>query len=256
MRSSNVLKALAAESKVLEFTPPKFELDTPEAAVEYLNKKKNNPKFRMSEVIRIQTGVKEIEEQTAEESVENKVLERIQDVQEKAYKEAYQLGLEEGRKEAFVKTKNEIDTQIEKLGQLILQIENMKTQLFKFNESHLMKLILHLSERLAYAQIKIDPSPIVEVMREAIQKSQLDEEVSVDIAPSQFAFLEELKKQTNREFEFLKKVKLQPSEGVTEGGCVIHTNYGQIDARIEERVNTLWSAIEETLIKVKDKVAS
>ena len=94
------------------------------------------------------------------------------------------------------------------------------------------------------------------VMREAIEMAQIEESVVVQVSPEQIEFLETLKKESGREFEFLKKVKLEASPEVTKGGCIIETNYGEIDARFEERVQKLWVGIEENLFRVKDKVKS
>ncbi|RYZ63978.1 MAG: flagellar assembly protein, partial [Proteobacteria bacterium] len=67
-------------------------------------------------------------------------------------------------------------------------------------------------------------------------------------------FIEELKKQTGRNFEFLKKVKIEASPEVTNGGCIVQTNYGEVDARVEQRIDSLWAAFQENMPKVKPVV--
>lgn len=252
--SKSVLKQDRVLEKVLEFRPPKFELGAPEQALEYLNKKKGSD-FRMNEAIRVQTGVKDIEAASHEEMIEQRVLERLKEVQETAYQEAYQLGLEEGRKEAFNKADLEIEENIQNLNQLIATIKNLKKDLLQFNEAHLIKLLFHMAERLAGFEIKQNPEAIVSVMKNAIELAQVDEEMTVQIAASQVEFLETLKKETKRELEFLSKVKLVGVDNIAEGGCVIETNYGEIDARIEERVKKLWETLAENLYTVKNKVS-
>ncbi|MNU00700.1 flagellar assembly protein H [compost metagenome] len=67
--------------------------------------------------------------------------------------------------------------------------------------------------------------------------------------------MEELKKETGREYEFIKKTRFEPSADITDGGCIVETNYGEVDARIEQRLEQLWSVLEENIPKVKDKIA-
>ena len=98
--SKAILPKIAAKTVVLEYVPKKFELGTPKQALEYLEKKARGADFRLNETIRIQTGVDEIETANEEEKVEARALELLKDVQEPAYKEAYELGLSEGRHEA------------------------------------------------------------------------------------------------------------------------------------------------------------
>ena len=95
--SKTILKADLVPTRVLEYVPPKFELGTPEQTAVYFDQRKNaGSHFRMNEAVRIQTGVDEIENQNTEEAIDRKVIERLKEVQETAYQEAYQLGHADG----------------------------------------------------------------------------------------------------------------------------------------------------------------
>jgi flagellar assembly protein FliH len=243
--------------KVLEYVPPKFELGTSEQAQTYLEgRRAQRNDFRMSDVIRVQTGVQKVEASNVEEDVEKKVLERLKEVQETAYQEAYQLGLDEGKHEAYQKTSEEIKMRLERFENLLNAIGNLKKDLIANNETHLVQLAFHIAKRLAYHAVDVEPTLVTDVIRDAIEKAQVEEEVVVQVSPLQLEFLETLRTETGREFEFMKKLKLEPVEGVAPGGCVILTNYGEIDARMENRVEKLWEGIKENLHRVKDKVSS
>lgn len=255
--SRAVVKSAVAKQTILEFKPQKIELKTPEQAMYYLEKKKEKGSdFRMSDVIKVQTGVQKIETHLSEEDIEKRVLSRLKEVQESAFQEAYQLGLDEGRKEAFQQAALDIESRLKKMDTLLTAITNLKMELIQQNESHLVQLAFHMASRIAHAEVKADPAVITQVIKDALQMAQIEEEVIVHVSPLQIEFLETLKAEGKREFEFLKKVKMEPSDSVSEGGCVIQTNYGEIDARFEERVNKLWAAISESLYRVKDKVSA
>lgn len=259
MSNSSLAKVpISAEEvakKVFDYIPPKFELPTPGQAHGYLETKSRGQDFRMSEVIRIQTGVKDIEAGNFDELVEQKTLDKLKDVQESAYQEAYQLGLEEGRHEAYKKLTSEIQSRLTQFDQLIQTCGRLKTDLFQFNETHLVKLAMHMASRLAHIEILANPEVIKDIMKSAIEIAQNEEEVVIQVSPSQFEFCETLKRETGREFEFLKKVRFEPVEEISVGGCVIETNYGEIDARFEERVSRLWESMSDNLIRVKDKIS-
>lgn len=254
--SKAVVKSAEAPKKVLDYTPPKFELGTAEQAKAYLDQRRANVSpFRMSDVIRVQTGVSKVEATNVEESVEQKVLEKLKEVQESAYQEAYQLGLDEGRHEAFQRTTEEINARLSELDKLTESMKALKKILVEHNETHLVQLTFHMAKAIAAKEVLTEPRVVIEVMQEAIEMAQVEEEVTVQVAPSQLEFLETLKAETGREFEFLKTVKFEPTEDVSPGGCIIETNYGEIDARIEQRVEKLWEAISESLHKVKDQIS-
>lgn len=242
---------------VLEYVPKKFETGLLAPAAEFLDmKKRMENDFRMAEAIRIQTGVNKIEALSVETEVEQKTIDKLKEVQEAAYQEAYALGLEEGRKEAFQSTQKEINYNLQNFAILMQNIEGIKSELLKFNETHLIKLILHMAQRLALREVQVNQEAVVDIMRQAIQAAQIEEEITVQVAQEQFEFLEKLKTETIREFDFLKKIKLVPNESVNSGGCIIETNYGVVDARIEERMNKLLETVSESLYKVKDKIGA
>lgn len=250
-----VVKADDAVDKVLDFSPPKIELGTLTPAKGYLtNKKQTGTDFRMSDVIRIQTGIKEIETDDQEEVIEKRTLERLQSVQEGAYQEAYQLGLQEGRQEAFRKMSVEIESKLEEFQKLLMCFENIKRELMQFNEKHIVELTVHFAARLAATEVKANPEVIRDSIKAALEMAQAEEEVTVKVCPEQLEFIETLRNESKKDNEFLKKVKLIPSEEVSVGGCIVETNYGTVDARMEERVKKLWEEISENLYKVKDVI--
>ena len=244
-------------ARILDYTPKRFDLGVPGPAMEYQELRKQNINdFRMSEPVRIQTGVDKMDERVIELEVENKTLEKLKEIQESAYKEAYTLGLEEGRKEAFQAAAAEIDRDLNQFRELTATIEGFKEEMFKQNESHLLRLALHAAARLAHTEVSVNNESLVEILRRAIQDAQIEEEVVVQVAAGQLQFMETLKSETARDFEFMKKIKLVPSESIQNGGCVIETNYGVIDARIEERLGKFWETMSENLYRVKDKIGA
>jgi flagellar assembly protein FliH len=128
---------------------------------------------------------------------------------------------------------------------------SLKKDLIAANEEHVMKMIYYMASRIAMYEIKGNEEAVLGVIKKSIEMSQSEEIVIVQVSEQQLNFLEELQKETKREFEFLKRVKFEGSPAVSEGGCVIRTNYGTIDAQLEERIHKLWTSIVDTLPKAK-----
>lgn len=256
IKANTVLSKEIAEQVALEFVPMRFDLGTPNQAMDYLEFKKNGSDFRMNDSIRIQTSVEKIEMERDEQRVELAALEKLKETQEQAYKEAFALGLEEGRKEAFQKVSRELASRMEDLDKLFISVKELKKGLVDFNETHLVKLTFQIATRLAKVHIQGNEEVIVQILRDAVSLAQDEEDVTIQVSPLQVQFLETLKNETGREFEFLKKVKFEASKDVSDGGCVVETNYGEIDARIEQRIEQLWVTLSESLHPVKNRIAS
>lgn len=260
MRWSSLIKSKTDDSEqnktVLEYQPREFVLGTPAAALDYLERKKQGSDFVLSDVLRATTGVEEIEKQSEESRIEQKVLERIALIQKQAYDEGFQLGRDEGFAAALEKRNNEINRGLSDLHDVLNSVQNLKPDLISNNESHIMNLIYQIAEKLAYDHIEQKPEVVLEVIRRAIHTAQAEEEVTVLVAPEQVQFLESYKNSDNEKYEFLENIRLQPSDQIQAGGCVVETNYGAIDARIEERFKKVWSELSAAIPKVKDRVES
>lgn len=254
---SKLIASEQAVKTVLDFNPPKIELGVPGAAREAYDITRGGvTDFRISEIISAQSGLSAIEAEQFEEAVEKRTLEKLQEVQEAAYQEAYQLGLEEGRKEAFTNTTEQINAKLATLDELVNSLTRLKTELLSQNERHLVQLAFEMAARVAAHEISINPDATVSILRQAVEMAQSEEKIVVQVNPSLIEHMEHLSKEVGREFEFLKKVKFEPNDALREGGCVVVSNYGEVDSRTEERVKKLWAGLEELLPKGKDKITA
>ncbi|MBX3016630.1 MAG: flagellar assembly protein [Bdellovibrionaceae bacterium] len=251
---SKPIRFSETSAKVMAFEPPVFELGIPQVALDTAERQQQGSRFRLSELTRQQTGLHDLERAQFEELVETRAAERLKEIQEAAYREAFDLGMVEGRKEAFQQNEVIIKEKLAHLDMLMVSFERIKTEMMEYNEAHLVQLAFHIAKRLASHEISVTPEATLNILRQAVEVAQSEEELTVMVAPDQLAFLEELKTQTGRELEFMKKLKFEPDPSVGHGGCVIRNNYGEIDSRFEERVGKLWDALKESLINVKPEL--
>lgn len=253
---SMVLKKDRALESAIDFVPHAIELKTSKEALAYLTRKKAGSEFRMSDASRTQTGVDEIEKATEEKRLEALVLEKLKEIEEPAYKAAYELGLDEGRAEALRKASAELEDKLEQVSVMLQSLENLKSELVAQNETHLVQLLLHLSSKIAMDHLETNRESIINVIKSAVQLAQDEERILLRLNPEQIEFIESLKKHSNREFDFLKKLTLEADPQVSVGGCIIETNYGQVDARTEERIGKLWETVSESLKRVVNKIGA
>lgn len=249
----SVLKKELAENLVLDFTPRALDSQMPEVAKDYLADTKKNPTtFRLNELVAQQTGISEVERSSLNEKIEARALAKVKDVQEAAYREAYALGLEEGRKRAFDEEKAEIERRLGLLDEVLHSIGNIKSDLVVQNEAHMLRLTFELAKKLFFSEIADRSDRILPVLKQAIELAQSEESVVARISEEDYKFIEEFRQKVNKEFDFLKRIKFDASPDIERGGCLLETNYGVVDATIGERVDKLWGILSEKIPKVKN----
>ncbi|MEY4615871.1 MAG: hypothetical protein RJB66_831 [Pseudomonadota bacterium] len=253
MAQRSIIKAENAFKEILRFEPQKLVTSNPEAIDDFIKSSDNNPDFQVAEVVRNFTGLAEIEEERMESEIQKKALLELKSIQEQAYSEAFEIGIAEGRRQAFVETSEQIETKLDELDKLLNSIRSSKIHFLNSNEHHLVKMVYFLSTKLALFEVsERSQEAILSVLRSAVSASHGDETVRVSVSPDQIDFLEVLQKEKSRDLDFLKNVELTPQEGIRPGGCIITTNYSEVDARIEERINKLWEEIKGAIPPIKE----
>lgn len=235
---------------------PRFDLGVPAVALSAMEDERKSSSFQLADVVKNKTGVKQLEIQNLETEVERRVLAKLAAVQEGAYKEAFDLGKREGQEEAYSRLSEKINESLANLEALTQSIASLKTELKAENESHLVQLAFQMASQLAAHEISIEPNSTLEIIKQAVEMAQSEEEMIIKVAPEHLEFLENLRKETKRDLEFLKRTKFDADPEVGIGGCVVITNYGEIDSRFQERVSRLWDSLKDGLVKVKKQLKS
>jgi flagellar assembly protein FliH len=233
---------------VMEYQPKKFHIPVSREAESFVSvqpQQTQTNNFRLSDLVAQQTGIQELEKASVEKRIEEKALERLQEIQERAYKEAYELGMDEGIKRGYEEAKSIAVERLNDLNNLIQKFHQIKPEILQRNEAQLVDMVFALASKLAKVEISKDENRIVPILKQAVESLQKDESMTIKVSPQDFHQIEELKKLTTQEYEFLVAAKLEANEGITPGGCIIETNYGLIDATIEERLGKLSKVLDE-----------
>lgn len=207
----------------------------------------SNLSFQLSEHAAVKAGIDKLQKQNLDQKVDEIVLERLKEIQEKAYKEAYQLGFAEGRDEAMQKAQPEIAQRLKELDAFLTQLNQLKGQILKENEAAFVKMVFAVSKRIVAREISMDPSVIVSVLEESLKALQDEAKIVLRISAEDKAYLDSV--QTSEVREIFEKAKFEVDETVAKGGCIIETLNGMTDATLDERVSRTWASLESRLPK-------
>lgn len=255
MAFKNIIKSERAIQEVLKFEPQKLIAVNPEEMDELVEASQMNVDFRIADVVKNFTGLAEIEDKKTENEIERRALEELKSIQEQAYTEGYELGVTEGRRQAYLSKSEEIDKRVNDLDHFISTLRDLKIHFLNSNENQIIKMAFYLASKIALFEINQNSrDSILTVLRECIGISHSEETIKVSVAPEQLEFLETLQKEKKRELEFLKNVEFSPQDGIQVGGCIITTNYSEIDARLEERIAKLWKEVQSSMPPLKEQV--
>jgi flagellar assembly protein FliH len=253
--AKTVFEKREAQDMAVAYVPRKFPRVVSEQAKAFVSLAARGGgagTFKIDRIVSEQTGIADMERLSLSEKVEKEALERVAQLQETAYKEAFQLGFEEGRRGAHDDASEKIEARLAQLDALLSAMERLKQDLAIGNEAHLVRLAYAIASKIAMDEIRERPDLVAGIVRRAIEEGQADERIVVRVSAEDKAFIEASRERLGRDADAAKRVKLEEDASVASGGCVIETNFGSIDATIEQRVQKLWQAIAEKLPKTPD----
>jgi flagellar assembly protein FliH len=83
---------------------------------------------------------------------------------------------------------------------------------------------------------------VVSVAKEALAKVDDSTHITIKMNPDDLQFINETRYQLSDLIDNIENVTLTPESSVQSGGCIIETDLGEIDARIENQLQ----AVEES----------
>ncbi len=241
---STVVKKEDADKLVFKHNPKFIRLQPSESANQFVNLQGGKSSdFQIADVVAQQTGISALKQKQVDEDVENKVLDKLKDIQESAYKAAYDMGIIEGNEKAFNEKQQDLQMRADRLDELFKNMDSHLVISARQSEAAIVKLIFHVAERIARRAVEQDPAPILEMLRNTIHDLQEAQRIVVQINPGDFKFIEDLRAKKEKSVEPLERVKFEINDRIMSGGCLIETDFGTIDATIEQRIERAWQAL-------------
>lgn len=241
-----------SEEKVFTYVPRQFPMAIEDSAYDFVHsQEEKGSDFHISAEVAQQAGISDLNKQKIDDKIEAEALIKLKEIEESAYKEAYELGLIEGSEKAYQEKRDELENRMSHLEQLVETIHVLRQKLVEKNEGQLVRMVYLLAGRIAEREIKENPDSILPVINMVLEEIQKDEEVTLHLSIADNMFIESLLEKGEKKYEFLRNIKIEVDDHVQEGGCLLETRYGVIDATLPQRLEKAWNILQSKIPHVK-----
>lgn len=238
---------------VMNYEPKEFPIKVTKSATDFVSSQaEGTSDFQISELVADQVGINEIQRQSIARDIEEKALARVKEIEERGYREAYELGLIEGTEKAFQMRKAELEERVQDINSLLMLFQDIKRRLLIENEQALVKLATAVASKIAMREIQGQEDTILTLLKTVTDELQAEDTIHVTMSDDDLLFLESLREKTDNQIELLDRLKVESSTEISAGGCIVETNHGSIDARVRNRVDQAWEVINSRLPKFKE----
>jgi flagellar assembly protein FliH len=175
--------------------------------------------------------------------------EKLQQTIELEKRQAREAGLAEGLEKGKQAVTDELESVIQKLRRAYMDIEKYRKQLYLEAEKETVDLALAVAHKVIGQEISIDRQIVLNVVKDALDRVIDHQKVKIRINPQDLETVQTALFEFLPHVENLENVNFEADATITAGGCVVETNFGTIDARIEKQLDQIEAAFAAELEK-------
>lgn len=158
-------------------------------------------------------------------------------------RDAYERGFKAGERAGFDFGKQKAEALFSGLSKVLEELSNFKDSLHKPCEKEVLELCLAISKKVVQRELELKEDSVLASVRAGLKAIAGAGEISIKVNSKDLEVLHSNKGDLVKFGNGVKGVILESDDAVSKGGCVITTNYGEVDATIE----TLMAEIDERL---------
>ncbi|NNM67684.1 MAG: flagellar assembly protein FliH [Spirochaetales bacterium] len=182
--------------------------------------------------------------------MEDEALLRIQDIEN----DARRKGSEEGYREGYQTGQEEVERLVARVHVIIDKIIAKRQEIIEGAETQIVQLVLLVAKKVVKVISENQRNVVINNVLQGLRKLKSRGDVIVRVN------LEDLKVSSDHVKEFLslvenvKSITVMEDSTVDMGGCIIETEFGEIDARITSQFKDIEDKILE-MMPIRTKVA-
>lgn len=168
-------------------------------------------------------------------------------VQRQAQEIGFQQGYEQGIQQGGLAAQQQVYQQLVESRDIFIQAIKQRHRMMASAEPEMARLATKLAEKLVGQELAQNPEAIVGIVKLALAGIGDREQVSIRVNPVDYDKVIEHRSNFERMIEGLKKFDIVADASIDEGGTSIETNLGNIDARLNTRVNALLAGMNDEI---------
>jgi flagellar assembly protein FliH len=163
--------------------------------------------------------------------------------------QAYEKGFSDGQSTAIAAQSEQVESAVKGLEQAIIGIQNLRDEIYRTLESEVVALAMSIARKVVCREVKTSNDVVVCVAKEALSRIETPGQIKIRLNPADYQFIKETKNHIATLVDNVEKVTFETEDSIASGGCVIETDMGEIDARIEKQLHVVEEMFQSEIAK-------
>jgi len=149
-------------------------------------------------------------------------------------KMAYENGFRQGEKAGMEIAEKKIDALMQRYAEAIAEVARLRSSLYTRSERDVVRLALEVARKIVHREIQADREIIQTLVKVALGHVAGKSAVTIRLHPADYAYILEHRAELKQQSDEDRELVLVADKTIERGGCLIQTECGDVDARIEE----------------------
>jgi flagellar assembly protein FliH len=160
------------------------------------------------------------------------------------FEEGYRVGAEEATQSLV----REWDGRMLEAESVVRQAYTAKDSIIAEAERFAVELSCAIAEKILDEQLSEAPEMAMKLFGQALSRRKEQGVIVLCVSPKQFAFVQAAKDELISSLDSQAELQIVPDSTIKEGGCIVRSAFGSIDARID----TQLEAVKQQLLRIAD----
>lgn len=162
------------------------------------------------------------------------------EIEEKAYAKGFARG-----ERAGIESGNEkFESVVNSIKQGLSELKKIRQDIYLETEQEIVKLAMAIARKIVCNEISVNKDTVVNVVKDAVKQVEGNEKVKVKLSCKDFEFIKSEKPGIIDKITNIENAGFIMDESICDGGCIIETESGDIDSRIEKQFQAIEEAFE------------
>jgi flagellar assembly protein FliH len=162
-------------------------------------------------------------------------------------REAYERGLAEGHAKGYDEGRSEVQRLVESLHSIITRAIEKRNEIIQEAETQIINLVLLIVKKVIKVISENQKNVVINNVVQALRKLKSRGDVVIRVNLADLELTSEHVKDFMKMVENVKSITVLEDSSVDRGGCIIETDFGQIDARISSQLHEIEERILELM---------
>ncbi|BDU63030.1 flagellar assembly protein FliH [Candidatus Borrelia fainii] len=148
-------------------------------------------------------------------------------------------GRNEGYDAGFNKGREDYDKILGKLNNIISSLIAKRKEILESSGEHIMNLVMQIAVKVVKKIIDSQKDVVIENVNEALKKVKSKTNIVIRVNLDDIDVVSHQKHEFISKFDFIKNLEVVEDVNIGKGGCIIETDFGEIDARISSQLDRI-----------------